>query len=241
MGKTTPSYPALRLVVSRDEVLEQRESCSETNLRAVPPLGSDVRFCSMSLTEEAVSPMRSPISASVKPFSLRSDMRDAHVAIIPSVLRPAVESTRRLTVTELRENVVMPRPPGLPKFNTLGPRIRWWREHRKYKRAEFAKMIGMSYSGLADLENDRSQDSKKLHLIVAKLRLNAFYVETDKGEPEAEFAQEPPAMPPEWPFESVPLDKLNKLNTIERSFAETKLLEALAVIDAERRKAKKSG
>jgi transcriptional regulator with XRE-family HTH domain len=135
----------------------------------------------------------------------------------------------------------MPRPPGLPKFDSLGPRIRWWREHRKFKRLEFAKLIGMSYSGLADLENDRSQESKKLHLIAAKLRLNPYYLETDKGEPEAEFAQEPPTEPQDWPFPAVAQSKLSKLNNIERSYAETKLLEALAEIEAERRKAKKAG
>lgn len=234
------NQPALRLVVDRDAV-EQRELCKETSLSAAPPLGSTVRSHSMSLTEDAVSPICSPISASVRPVALRSEMRDAHVVMGPSVLRPAVESTQRPSVTEVRENVVMPRPQGLPKFDTLGPRIRWWREYRKFKRAEFAKLVGMSYSGLADLENDRSRENKKLHLIAAKLKLNAYYLETDKGEPEAEFAQEPPAPVPEWPFRAVPLDKLNKLNVIERSYAETKLLEALADIDAERRKAKKNG
>lgn len=240
MTKTKGNQPALRLVVSRDEPLEQRDLCRDTNFNAVPPLGSDVRSHSISLTDEAVSPMRSPISASVNPVARRSDMRDAQVVMSPSVLRHAVESTRRLPVTEVRENVVMPRPLGLPKFDTLGPRIRWWREHRKFKRAEFAKLVGMSYSGYADLENDRSQESKRLHLIAAKLKLNPYYLETDKGEPEAEFSQDPPAALPEWPFQSVSLDKLNKLNMIERSYAETKLLEALAAIEAERRKAKKA-
>lgn len=241
MEMKKPNQPALRLVVSRGEPLEQRDSCKDTNFSAAPPLGSDVRLHSMSLTEEAVSPMRSPISASVNPVARRSDTRDAQVVMSPSVLRHAVESTQRPTVTEVRENVVMPRPPGLPKFDTLGPRIRWWRVHRRFKRAEFAKLVGMSYSGLADLENDRSQESKKLHLIAAKLKLNAYYLETDKGEPEMEFAQEPPAEPHEWPFESIPPSKLAKLNTIERSYMETRMHEALAVIEAERRKARKPG
>lgn len=240
MLRTKTIYPALRLV-ARGETLEQSDSCKDTSFSAAPPLGSNVRSCSMSLTDEAANPMRSPISASVNPVTRRSEMRDAQVVIGPSLLRPAVESRRRLPVTDIRENVVMPRPPGLPKFDALGPRIRWWREHRKFKRAEFAKLVGMSYSGLADLENDRSQESKRLHLIAAKLKLNPYYLETDKGEPEAEFTQEPPATLPEWPFQSVPLDKLNKLNRIERSYAETKLLEALAEIEAERRRAKKTG
>lgn len=240
MTVTKRNYPALRLVASREEDLEQTDSCNDTSFRAAPPFGSDVRPCSMSLTADGDRPMRSPTSASVNPVARRSETRDAHVLMRPSVLRPAVESIRRLPVTEVRDNRCMPRPPGLPKFDTLGPRIRWWREHRKFKRPEFAKLIGMSYSGLSDLENDRSQESKRLHIIAAKLRLNPFYLETDKGEPEAEFAQEAPAVS-EWPFQAVPIDKLNKLNTIERSYAETKLLEALAVIETERRKTKKAG
>lgn len=239
MSGKKDGYPTLRLVVGRDD-LEQRDSCNETNFSAAPPLGSAVRSCSMSHTEAAVNPMRSPIAASVKPLARRSEIRDAQVIIGPSLLRQPVESTQRPHVTEVRENVVMPRPPGLPKFDTLGPRIRWWREHRKFKRAEFAKLVGMSYSGLADLENDRSQESKRLHIIAAKLKLNPYYLETDKGEPEAEFAQEPPSPLPEWPFQAVPIDKLHKLNQVERSYAETKLLEALAVIESERRKAKKA-
>jgi len=240
MIRSKPTYPALRLV-ARGEALEQSDSCKDTSFSAAPPLGSDVRSCSMSLTDEAANPMRSPISASVNPVTRRSVMRDAQVVMSPSVLRHAVESRRRLPVTDIRENVVMPRPPGLPKFDTLGPRIRWWREHRKFKRADFAKLVGMSYSGFADLENDRSQESKKLHLIAAKLKLNPYYLETDKGEPEAEFAQDPPAEAQEWPFESISQSKLTKLNTVERSYLETKMHEAFAVIEAERRKAKKTG
>ena len=240
MIRSKTTYPALRLV-ARGEALEQSDSCKETSFRAAPPLGSDVRSCSMSLTDEAANPMRSPISASVNPVTRRSVMRDAQVVMSPSVLRHPVESIRRLPVTEVRENVVMPRPLGLPKFDTLGPRIRWWREHRKFKRGEFAKLVGMSYSGFADLENDRSQESKKLHLIAAKLKLNPYYLETDKGEPEAEFAQDPPAEAQEWPFESISQSKLTKLNTVERSYLETKMHEAFAVIEAERRKAKKTG
>lgn len=102
-------------------------------------------------------------------------------------------------------------------------------------------MVGMSYSGLADLENERTEASKKLHIIAARLRLNAHYLETDKGEPEAEYAQEPPAVDVSWPFHDIPRSRLERLNMIERKYAETKLQEALDDIEAERRKSKKAG
>lgn len=98
----------------------------------------------------------------------------------------------------------------------------------------------MKYSTLADLENDRSDTSKRLHIIAARLRLNPYYLETGKGEPESEYAQEPPPEAAPWPFPAVPRVKLDKLNAIERKYAESRLQEALAEIEAERRKAKKA-
>lgn len=221
--------------------VEHISRCSESSFSAAPPLGSTVLSHSMSLTAEGDSPMRTPISASVSPaLSRKSLMRDAHV-IMGSSLRRAVESCQRPAVTALRDTEGMPRPPDLPKFDSLGPRVRWWREYRGFGRKEFAKLVGMSYSGLADLENDLTKASKKLHLIAAKLRLSAHYIETDRGEPEAEFPQEAPQEAQAWPFEDVPRSKLDKLNMIERKYAETKLQEALADIESERRKSKKTG
>lgn len=102
-------------------------------------------------------------------------------------------------------------------------------------------MVGLSYTALADLENDRSKTGKKLHLIAAKLRLNAHYLETDKGEPEAEYAQEAPPEPQAWPFEGISPEQLEHLNPIERKYAEVRLQEALSEIEAERRRARKAG
>lgn len=240
MTRTKRTYPHLRVAFDRDE--EQRERCNESNLSAASPLGEQVRPCSMSLTEEAANPMRSPISASVNlAMDRRSEIRDAHVVMCPSV-RISEVTCQRNPDSGLRNNEIMPRPKDMPtNLLTVGKRVRWWREYRKIRQGELAKAAGLTQSTLSDLENDRQEGSGKLHLIAAKLGLTAHYLETGKGEPEAEYAQEPPAAPPEWPFQTVSLDKLNKLNMIERSYAETKLLEALAAIEAERRKAKKAG
>lgn len=97
----------------------------------------------------------------------------------------------------------------------------------------------MSTTALSDLELDRTKKGGSLHLIAAHLRLNPHYLQTGKGEPEAEFVQEPPVQEAAWPLPSVPRHRIDKLNPIERSYAEAALLTALAEIEAERRKAKK--
>ena len=215
--------------------------CKESSLSAASPFGSVVRPHSMSLTADGDNPMRVPIPESVQlRFERKSVIRDAQVIMTPS-LRYAVDECQRSTVTAVRDTIAMPRPPNLPKFDSIGPRVRWWREHRGFGRKEFAKLVGMSYSGLADLENDLTKASKRLHLIAAKLKLNPHYIETDKGEPEAEFAQEAPPEAQPWPFEDISRSRLDKLNMIERKYAETRLQEALAEIEAERRKSKKTG
>jgi transcriptional regulator with XRE-family HTH domain len=184
--------------------------------------------------------MRMPIADSVNPLSRNSLIRDAQV-VMASTLRVPVDPCQRLPVTAIRENESMPKPAGLPKFSSVGPRVRWWRVHRKMSRKDLAAKVGLSYSGLADLENDRQQGSGQLHLIAAALRLNPHYVETDKGEPEADIPQEAPEDSPTWPFETIPRPRLNRLNRIEQKYVEMKLKEILDEIEAEHRKSKRSG
>ena len=168
-------------------------------------------------------------------------MRDAHVVMGPSIRNPEVICQRKAD-TAVRNNGFMPRPKDLPSnLLTVGQRVRWWRQHRRISQGQFAKDVGISQGTLSDLENDRQAGSGKLHLMAAKLGLNAHYLEFGKGEPEAEYAQEAPPEAPEWPFEGIQPGRLAKLNMIERKYAEMKLQEALAEIEAERRKAKKIG
>lgn len=129
----------------------------------------------------------------------------------------------------------------MPQLETVGSRVRWWREFRKRDRKELAKKVGMAETTLSDLENERQHGSRKLHLIAAELRLNPHYLETGKGEPEAEFQQEPPKESTPWPFESIAPQKLERLNRIERAYLEQRLQEALGDIETERRKSKKAG
>jgi len=224
----------LRLIKSDDFDL-----CSSYNFSAASPRGSLVRPHSISLTEDGARPTIVPISARVSPVERRSDMRDAHVLMGRS-LRVPVDRCQRPPVTALRDNRGMPRPSEMPdNLDTIGARVRWWRRYRRHSVQKFAKMCGMAPSTLTDLELNRTQKGKSLHLIAARLRLHANYLETGKGEPEIDFVQGP-SEDGDWPLPAVQKQRLDDLNMIERAYAENKLLEALADIDAERRKSKKA-
>lgn len=232
---TERNQPHLRLVESQN-----LDRCSSNNLSAASPPGSLVRPYSMSLTEEGASPISPPISGNVIPIDRRSLTREAQV-VMPNTLRESVTTSQRLPVAVFRENVAMPRPQNMPPdLDTVGKRVRWWRNHRKMSREDLAIQVHIKVSTLGDLENNRQKGSRKLHLIAAALRLNAHYLETGKGEPEAEYAQEAP-QEPSWPFDNLPRSKLEKLNMIERRYLEDRLLDALSDIESERRKSKRTG
>lgn len=231
-------HPHLRVVVVND--FPHLNLCKLKSSTAASPVGAIVRPFSISLTEEAASPTSSPISASVSPVDRNSETREDHL-LMGSSIREPVRLRQRVPVTGLPDNSCMPRPKDMPHdLDTIGQRVRWWRGHRKLSRRELAKACGMAPSTLSDLELDLTEQGKSLHLIAAKLRLNAHYLQHGKGEPEMEYEQEAPPEPFKWPFEAIPVSKLEKLNTIERSYLETKMLMAMQEIEAERRKTKKS-
>jgi len=131
----------------------------------------------------------------------------------------------------------MPRPVGLPRFASIGPRIRWWREHRDRDRREFARTVGIPYSTLADLENDRAKSTKKLRKIADELSLRIEYLETDEGEPE----QLTPPAPSEWPLPGIPRERLEKLTRTERELLAFKLRDILNDIESDRPAPRKTG
>jgi len=237
--KTKNNQALLRLVS------ETFDLCNSSSFNAASPRGADDRPCSMSLTADGESPQRSPISANVIPIGLRrrSEMRDAHV-VMGATLRKPVITCQRQTVTEFRENEGMARPLGLPRFPTLGPRIKWWREHRKrttgqprFDRRAFADAVGIPYSTFADLENDRAKSTKRLRQIAEELGLRLEYLESDDGEPEVSAA--PTAS--EWPLPGVPRERLDKLSRIERELIAFKLRDILDDIEADRQSRSKTG
>jgi len=234
-GVTMPrkTHARLRLVGGTD--VEHISLCSESNFKAAPPRGSLVRSHSMSLTAEGDNPMRTPISESVNPVERRSDIREAHV-VMDGNIRKSEFRCQRLSDTAFRNTFKMPRPKEMPSnLVTVGQRVRWWRRYRKIAQGKLAKDVKMAPSTLSDLENDRQDGSGKLHLIAAYLRLNPHYLETGKGEPEAEFLQEPPPGEVTWPLPAVPRHKFDKLNVIERSYVESAVLVALEEVERARR------
>jgi transcriptional regulator with XRE-family HTH domain len=119
----------------------------------------------------------------------------------------------------------------------MGPRIRWWREHRDRDRREFAKAVGIPYSTLADLENDRAKSTKNIRRIAEELNLRLEYLETDEGEPEVTTS---PAAT-EWPLPGIPRERLEKLTRTERELLAFKLRDILNDIESDRPATRKSG
>lgn len=231
-------HARLRLVSSQTHL----DLCNSWSRSAASPRGSAVRLSSISLTEEGASPTSCPISESVIPLLRNSVTRDAHVVMCSS-LREPVDYSQRPPVTVLRDNVWMPRPKEMPAdLDSIGRRVRWWREYRKISRPKLAKLCGMgNASTLSDLELDRTGKGGFLHLIAVHLKLNSQYLQTGKGEPEADVAQEPPPDDLAWPFDPSLRPRLSKLTRIEHKYLEMKLQEVLEEIETERRKTKKSG
>lgn len=194
----------------------------------------------MSLTDEGANSTSLPISASVRPLLRSSEIITDQSFMDPS-LRDSVNSSQRVPVTEFRDNSGMPLPKGIPLLKTPGERVKWWRIYRGYKnRSEFARELHMPASTISDLESGSTQIGKRLHAIASKLKLNAHYLETGKGEPEIGYEPEPPEGEP-WPFHSIKPKDLRIYNKIELSYAESALQQALETIEQERRKAKRSG
>jgi transcriptional regulator with XRE-family HTH domain len=212
---------------------------------AASPLGSRLRPVSRSLTDEGASPTCEPISARVIPFARRSEMRidQGDIARDPTVPR---NSCQRLPVTEFRHNGGMGRPVGLPKFDSIGARVKWWREHRGLSRKQLTKLVGMPYSTLSDLELGSSKNSEKLDLIALHLRVNTLYLRTDKGDPEAHItpAATDTAGTPERSLEANMVAQLRELDPdeVEEGYFAAQLEKVVETIKSTRnRKRHKTG
>src|SRR5690606_27046811 len=105
----------------------QRDWCNEYSSTAASPRGAPVRPCSMSLTAEGLRPMSAPITANVLPRLRRSATRDAQLLMSPSLRHP-VDVSQRHTVTAFRDTMDMPKSVDIPRFDTLGARIVYWRQ-----------------------------------------------------------------------------------------------------------------
>lgn len=219
--------------------LDLCNSCSAT---AASPRGSLERPLSMSLTDDCVSPMAVPISATVIPFRRRSEMREDHVVMAPSIRNPDILCNRH-SATVFRNNGDMGRPADLPSFDAVGPRVRWWRKHRGLTQPQLAAKAGLGQSTLSGLENEKQISSTKINKLATALGIDPTYLETDEGDPQpGQNKGGGAAAVPEqrstanWPFKRINRMEIERLNEVEQTYAETILAEALAVIAASRRK-----
>lgn len=209
--------------------------CSSNNFSAESPPGALVRPCSMSLTVEGANPTSKPISARVIPFLRRSEMREAQV-LMPASLRESVGPRQRQPVTVFRQNLGM--LGEAKKLESIGDRVRHWREKRGLSRAELAKLVGAGReTTISSIELGTIKKGSFLGAIAKVLKLNLDYVLTGEGDPEMSAPASAGAPRTDsWLFPNVPRSKLEKLDKIERSYIETKMLEALADIEAERKR-----
>lgn len=213
----------------------QRSKWSQCNLTAASPLGSEVLFRSISETEDAARPVASPISDNVIPFSRRSETREDHVVgagIARPILRDAVTNMQRHPVIDLLDAIGMPRPADLPRFETLGARIKYWRETvRGWDRRELCRRARIPYSTLAGIEDEEQKASTKVPQIAAALGVNPIYLSTDKGDPDPDT---PPALV-DWPF-NFPPEVLHDFEPNELDLAGMKLQLILEDIRKKRTK-----
>lgn len=66
-------------------------------------------------------------------------------------------------------------------MSTIGERIRETRDDQKVSRHDLARVSGLAYSTIADLENGKSNRTTALHKIAAYLGVRAEWLETGRG------------------------------------------------------------
>lgn len=216
-----------------DPNFKEWSSCSFT---AASPRGSFERPCSKSDTDEGANPMQAPISPSVMPSSRRSEIREAHVFMSPS-LRVPVDLCQRHPVTAIRKNVHMQKAVGYPRDGHLGSRIRWWRKHRKMSRAQLAKLSGVPYSTIAEIENEKQHSSTKVTMLAGALVINPSYLATGSGNPEDLTAVPVPSAVETWSI--IDPDLVSDFDDNERELLALKTVRYAEEIRARRQAPKK--
>lgn len=123
----------------------------------------------------------------------------------------------------------MPKSVDIPRFDTLGARIVYWRERRGWDRSELAKRAKIPYSTLAGIEDGDQKTSTKVPQIAAALGLNPVYLATGRGDPEGVAAPTDEI----WPF-PFPREELLDLDPVELELAGLKLQRIIEEIRAKR-------
>lgn len=235
------THPFVRLAtLDGKSVTEHRERCNECSFSAAPPLGSDVRPVAMSPSAVVERPTSSAISESVKPVSFKSLTRDFQVlSMTPIVREPGRKKQRESVIRGHIPRQPVNRAPDtsgmryqidgkqIPKFATLGERVRWWRGLRGLSQAKLAQLAGIPASTLSDIERDRQGSSGQIFDLARILRLNAKYLATDEGDPLADNPQEEAAY---WPFEDVEAADVQELSAVELKLLSFQVKKAIEEI-----------
>ena len=113
----------------------------------------------------------SAISAYVMPEAWRYATFSDHDFV--SMAHPTMYRNRcqRPFVARLREN---------NRMENIGARVRRIREAKRIERKDLARSVGLSYSGLSDLESGKAKSTTKLHRLASALDVSADYLETGR-------------------------------------------------------------
>lgn len=230
------TYPHLRLITV--EGVLQNSRYSESSAIAASPLGEAVRPLPMSLTADGERPVRSPISANVSPPFFRISLtRSAHV-IMGGSLRDSVGLMQRQSVTSFHDYSGMPhRHPDTPNFSSLGDRIVHWREKRGMTRSQLAKAAKIPYSTLAGIETNQQEGTTQLTQIAAVLKINPFYLATDKGNPEDLSVGAPEQANSAW---LLPETDLSDFDDIEMELISLKLQKIVEEVRSKRTRGRRN-
>jgi transcriptional regulator with XRE-family HTH domain len=66
-------------------------------------------------------------------------------------------------------------------METIGDRVRRTREGKGIARGDLARAVGLSYTGLSDLESGKAKTTTKLHRLATELGVAVEWLETGKG------------------------------------------------------------
>lgn len=144
-------------------------------------------------------------------------------------LRDPVDRLQRHPVTEFRDNSGVPKSSEIPRFDSLGARVAYWRKQRGWSRPELAKRARIPYSTLAGIEDGDQQSSTKVPEIAAALGLNPIYLASGRGDPESQGAPADDF----WPF-PFPREELLDLDPVELELAGLKFQRVIEEIRAKR-------
>lgn len=109
--------------------------------------------------------------------------------------------------------------------NTIGERVRHWREKRGMTVPELASKIGSKPSTIYGLEIGDQKKTTALHKIAKVLRLNVDYLELGKGRAEAGAPVKDEVAPTDgWPFDPGLKFRFDRLRNRDKQAIE-KLLE----------------